>query len=172
MGDKDCCRIVLFFKASCLNFNHVIIMKYFHNVFSCYGRSKPQKVKCQTNYIFSFHTMWCYNIFAQRKLCHIILKNENILKKLLKFFLISMKIVVFIKHYYLIWLEYVCEPCENFDNYHKWVFFKVMTINMWHIYFWKIITFKWNMRINVRWTICKSSISNVFGLINSNWKHV
>ncbi len=45
-------------------------------------------------------------------------KNENILKKWLKWFLVFMKFVVFIEHHDSIWLEYVCEPCENYDNYH------------------------------------------------------
>jgi hypothetical protein len=30
----------------CLNFNHVIIMKDFHNAFAHYGSSKPKEVKC------------------------------------------------------------------------------------------------------------------------------
>jgi hypothetical protein len=80
--------------------------------------------------------------------------------------LISMKFVVFIKHYDLIWLEYVGEPCEKFDNDHNLVFFKAIMVSMWYI------TFKWKMTRNVRWTVLKSSISNVYWLINSNWKQV
>jgi hypothetical protein len=45
-------------------------------------------------------------------------KNENILNKWLKIVLIFMKFVIFTKHCDSIWLEYVCEPYEKFDNYH------------------------------------------------------
>ncbi len=41
-GDQDCCHIVFFLGLPCLNFNYVIIMKDFHNVFTYYGRSKPK----------------------------------------------------------------------------------------------------------------------------------
>jgi len=34
--------LFLFLRVPCLNFNHVIIMKDFHNVFAYYGRSKPK----------------------------------------------------------------------------------------------------------------------------------
>jgi len=44
---QDCCHIIFFLEVPCLNFNHVIIMKDFHNVFAYYGRSKPKKVKFQ-----------------------------------------------------------------------------------------------------------------------------
>jgi hypothetical protein len=39
-GAQNCGHIVLFLKVPCLNFNHVIIMKDFHNVFAYYGKSK------------------------------------------------------------------------------------------------------------------------------------
>jgi hypothetical protein len=56
-GAQDCCYMVLFSRVLCLNFNHVIIMNFFHNVFAYYGRSKPKKIKCQINYTYYF--IWC-----------------------------------------------------------------------------------------------------------------
>jgi hypothetical protein len=41
-GGQNCCHIVFFLGVPCLNFNHLIIMKDFHNVFANYGRSKPK----------------------------------------------------------------------------------------------------------------------------------
>jgi hypothetical protein len=35
-----------FLGVPCLNFNHVIIMKYFHIAFVYYGSSKPKEIKC------------------------------------------------------------------------------------------------------------------------------
>jgi hypothetical protein len=46
-----------FLGVPCLNFNHVIILKDFHNVFAYYGRSKPKQVKFQENY--TFNLIWC-----------------------------------------------------------------------------------------------------------------
>ncbi len=40
------CTITYFSRVSCLNFNHVIIKKDFHNVVAFYGRSKHKEVKC------------------------------------------------------------------------------------------------------------------------------
>jgi len=41
-GAQKFCHVVLFLGVACLNFNHVIIMKDFHNVFAYYGKSKPK----------------------------------------------------------------------------------------------------------------------------------
>jgi hypothetical protein len=41
----------------------------------------------------------------QKNVCHYVFKNENILKQWLKWFLIFMKFVIFIKHCDSIWLE-------------------------------------------------------------------
>jgi hypothetical protein len=41
-------------------------MKDFHNVFAYYGRSKPNEIKCQRNYIILFHMMLCLNIFMPK----------------------------------------------------------------------------------------------------------
>jgi hypothetical protein len=36
----SCCHIVFFLKVPCLNFNYVIVIKDFHNVFAYYDNSK------------------------------------------------------------------------------------------------------------------------------------
>ncbi len=41
-GVKIVVTLYCFLEVPCLNFNHVIIMKDFHNVFAYYGRSKPK----------------------------------------------------------------------------------------------------------------------------------
>jgi len=46
-GVKIVVTLYCFLGVPCLNFNHVIIMKDFHNVFAYYGRSKPKEIKCQ-----------------------------------------------------------------------------------------------------------------------------
>ncbi len=45
-GGQHYCHVVFFLGVSCLNFNHVIIMKDFLNVFACYDKSKLKEVKC------------------------------------------------------------------------------------------------------------------------------
>ncbi len=69
----------------------------------------------QKNHFFQFHVMWCYVIFVHIYIYiyiyiyHNILKNENILKKGLKWFVVFMKFVIFTKHYDSIWLDFgVC----------------------------------------------------------------
>jgi hypothetical protein len=41
-----------FLRVSCLNFNHVIIMKEFHNVFAYYAKSKPNKFNYKETTLF------------------------------------------------------------------------------------------------------------------------
>jgi len=41
-GAKIVVTLYYFLGVPCLNFNHVIIMKDFHNVFAYYGMSKPR----------------------------------------------------------------------------------------------------------------------------------
>jgi hypothetical protein len=45
-GAKIVVTLYCFLVVPCLNFNHIIIMKDFHNVFAYYGSSKPKEVKC------------------------------------------------------------------------------------------------------------------------------
>jgi hypothetical protein len=58
-GAKIVVTLYYFLGVPCLNFNHVIIMKDFHIFFAYYDKSKLPKIKCQKNYIFKFHMMWC-----------------------------------------------------------------------------------------------------------------
>jgi hypothetical protein len=44
-GAKIVVTLYMFFQVPCLNFNHVIIMNDFHNIFAYYGRSKPKEIK-------------------------------------------------------------------------------------------------------------------------------
>ncbi len=62
MGATIVVKLYCFLGFPCLNFNHVIIMKDFHNVFAYYDRSKPKEVKCQGNqtFIFLYDVMFLY----------------------------------------------------------------------------------------------------------------
>ncbi len=44
-GAKIVVTLYCFSRVPYLNFNHIIIVKDFHNVFAYYHRSKPKKVK-------------------------------------------------------------------------------------------------------------------------------
>ncbi len=68
-GAKIVVSLYYFPKVSCLNFNHVIIMKKNCNIFAYYGRSKPKEIKCQINYIFLEYEVMLKYISAQKK-CH------------------------------------------------------------------------------------------------------
>jgi len=50
-GTKIVVTLYYISRIPCLNFNHVSIMKDFHNVFAYYGRSKPKEITCQRNSI-------------------------------------------------------------------------------------------------------------------------
>jgi hypothetical protein len=41
-GGQIVVTLYRFLKVPCLNFNHVIVMKDFHNVFAYYGKSKAK----------------------------------------------------------------------------------------------------------------------------------
>jgi len=43
--------------------------------------------------------------FVTKKIPHYVVKNENIIKRWLKWFLVFMKFVIFIKHCDSIWME-------------------------------------------------------------------
>jgi hypothetical protein len=71
-GGEDCYRIVLFFKGTCLNFNHVNIMKDFHNVFA-FMSSKPKEMKCHESCIlFMSYTF-------EGQFCALMIQFENII---------------------------------------------------------------------------------------------
>jgi hypothetical protein len=65
----------------------------------------PKKSHVKETPFKEFHMMWCESIFVPKNIFHSILKNVNILKKVLKWFLVFMKFVVSIKHCDSIWLE-------------------------------------------------------------------
>jgi hypothetical protein len=56
IGGPIAITLYYFLGVPCLNFNHVNIMKDFHNVFTYCGRSKPKEIKCQK--ITFFYFMW------------------------------------------------------------------------------------------------------------------
>jgi hypothetical protein len=80
-----------------LNFNHLIIMKKFHNVFAYYDTSKPKEIKCQINctLLFSYDVMLEY--LCQNNVLRNLLKNANTFNKQLKSFFYFMKFVTSIK---------------------------------------------------------------------------
>ncbi len=157
-----------FSKLPCLNYNHVIITKDFHNVFAYYSRLKPQKVKIsQRNFLF--HVMECFRANLHKKIiCHnIVLKMQNYIYLWNDWNdLIFLKIVISTKHCDSIWLEYVCEPCEEFDNYY---IINGFSLGQWlqvcsELNFSQASTFKWKITRNVKWDIWKNSIWNIFWL--------
>jgi hypothetical protein len=117
-GGEKCCHFVLFSRgvhvwaSTMVIFEH-IFPKVLHNMVD-YNKKKSIVKK----FLFLVYIVWFWNIFVAKKCSHYALKNENMLKKWLKWFLVFMKFVISIKHCDSKWLEYVCEPCEEFDNYH------------------------------------------------------
>ncbi len=82
-GAKIVLTLQFILRVPSLNFNHVIIMKKFHNVFAYYGRSKPKKKMPNKLYTFSFS--FSYDVMLeylnQNNIYQNILKNENTFKK-------------------------------------------------------------------------------------------
>jgi hypothetical protein len=75
-GGNNFSKIHFIIGVPSLNFNQVIIMKTFHNVFAYYGRSKPKEKKCQINctfFCFSYDVMLKY--LCQNNI------HQNVLKK-------------------------------------------------------------------------------------------
>ncbi len=66
-----------FSMVPCLNFNYVIIMKDFHNVFTYYDKAKPKEIKCHTNYIFISYDMMLKYICTKNDVCHNLLKKQK-----------------------------------------------------------------------------------------------
>jgi hypothetical protein len=71
-GVKIVVTLYFLFRIPCLNFNHVIVMKDFHNAF--------QTCLCQTNNIFYF-MQFDLKYVCKKNVYHKVLKNENMLKK-------------------------------------------------------------------------------------------
>jgi len=62
---KTVVTLYYFLGVLCLNFNYVIIVKDFHNVFTYYGRSEPPQKKKKTTFIYSYDVRFDY-IFAKK----------------------------------------------------------------------------------------------------------
>jgi hypothetical protein len=73
-GAQDCCHMVLFSRILCLNFNHVIIMKDFHNVLHIMVGQNPKKSNAKETTFYYF--IWCDVIIylCQKNIHHNILK--------------------------------------------------------------------------------------------------
>jgi hypothetical protein len=79
-GVEDCCHIVFFSKVPCVNFNHVIIMKDFHNFLHIMVGQNPKKLNTKKITFLNFISCDVKTYLCQKYICHIILKNANILK--------------------------------------------------------------------------------------------
>jgi len=55
-------------------------MKYFHNVFAYYDKSKPKEIKCHRNYTFISYDMMLKYICAKNLICHNLLKLQIYLR--------------------------------------------------------------------------------------------
>jgi hypothetical protein len=92
-GDQDYCHTVIFLRIPCLNFNHGIIMKDFHNFLHIMVGQNPNKSNSENTILFN--VIWCdVKIYlCQKYIHHNVLKNENIFKKWFKWFLVFMKLI-------------------------------------------------------------------------------
>jgi hypothetical protein len=103
-----------------------------------------------TYFLVSYDVMVDY-IYTKKS--HKIPNNENMFKISLKWFLIFIKFIVFIKHYDSIWLEYFVSHVKSLIIIILWKsFFRAIYNNL---NMWKTFIFKWKKRRNVRWTIFK-----------------
>ncbi len=116
-----------------MNFNHVIIMK----CFAYYGGSIPKETKYQRNYISYF--IWCdVKIYLHKVMYVTIYKKLLYVLKWLKQILIFIKFVISnTLQFHMIGMSLWTVWIFWWFSYHKWVFFKAMTICMWYI---KILT--------------------------------
>ncbi len=80
-GAQIVVTLYCFLRVPCSNFNHVIIMRDFHNVFTYYDRSNPNKLGSkETTLLIKYDVMLEY-ICAKKNMEDNILKNVNIFKK-------------------------------------------------------------------------------------------
>jgi hypothetical protein len=102
---QKCCHIVLFsngvhvWTSTIVTLEH-IFPNFLHNMVDF-------NTKNSTQIFFKKKLILCnFNVYLWQKIVHhYVLKNTNILKKWLKWFLIFMKFVIFIKHCDSIWLK-------------------------------------------------------------------
>ncbi len=109
-GAKIVVILYYFSKVPCLNFNYVIIVKYFHNVFSYYGRPKLKNIKCQR--IFGI----CHESTQVGPPLSVL---SPIIYKGIK---IAMKLTIFSNN--TLWMEFFCLiiPLQGLGNiYQHWV---------------------------------------------------
>ncbi len=106
-GAKIFVTLYYFLRVPCLNFNHVMSLLW--RIFTMFlhimvGQNPNKSNSKETTF---FNLIWCdVKVYlCQKYICHNIFLNENIFKILLKWFLIFMKFVIFIKHCDSIWLE-------------------------------------------------------------------
>ncbi len=105
-GGQKCCHIVLFSRGVHVLTSTMVILEHvfpknFHNMVDYNTKSSIAIFKKKFNLYCVIPKYICGKI----NLCHYVLKNENIFKKWLKWFLVLMKFVIFIKHFDYIWLE-------------------------------------------------------------------
>ncbi len=116
---QKCCHIVLFSKGVHVWTSTMVILEHIFPNFLHNMVDYDTKNSITKKIHFSQLILWGSKVYLLQKIiCHYVLKNANILKKWLKWFLVFMKFVISIKHCDSIWLEYVYESCEEFDNYH------------------------------------------------------
>jgi hypothetical protein len=80
---------------------------YYEGFLQCFCMVGQNPNKSNSKKITLFNIIWCdVKVYlTQKNIRHNILKNENILKKWLKWFLVFIKFVTYIKHCDSIWLE-------------------------------------------------------------------
>jgi hypothetical protein len=65
-----------------------------------------------------YNFTWCDKVYLHKKMYITMYSKMKLYSRNYKIILIFMKFVVSTKHCESIWLEWVCEPCEKFDNFH------------------------------------------------------
>jgi hypothetical protein len=116
IGGKDYCHIVLFFKVNMFELHPCHYYEGLSHIIISWNPKKSKFVKETTFFNFM---LWCNvkaRLHQKNVCCNIILKMQNYILKWLKWFLVFWKFVISTKHCDSIWLEYVCELCEEFDN--------------------------------------------------------
>jgi len=119
-------------------------------------------VKHNPKKTFYLYIMVAWSIFAWKKYMSRHAQKCNIFQKWLKWLLTFINFIIVISHV----LNQICEPLENFDNFHVINgFFKNPShkyVVNWH--FHKKITCKWNVTSVLRWVYFY--ILNILTIIN------
>jgi hypothetical protein len=104
--------MVIFEPKPCQNYKRFFIV-FLHIIITHNPPKKEKKI-----IIFSFILWWSKLYFHDKNTCNNIFKNANILQKWLKWFLTFMKFILVISHVISHNLNQICEPFENFHNFH------------------------------------------------------